>query len=418
MITSIQKSTPGVLLSSLFLCLSLNVAMAEDSPFAADALAARIKDGPVTVTLNPSGPNDTVRSLGWSMPGSRFPLEEAALDPKGRQVLTGRLEIGKLAKVEVRLTIKAPGRIEEGKEADLGSAVLEADINGDGRFDQSEATSIKPNLSRKKIWYSGQLELNLPTAEQTDASTESKTRSYPISVWYVFSPEEEESELLMRWSPRGWHQGSFTIAGKPCMMVVSEREKDGVFTKDDAWGLATGKPFQFRSRNSSFRIASHGWLGEIGYRIVSIDENASQAVIEAFDVGMTREEEDQKNDPYAPDRAYARTKRPVTFLHDFKKATAQAKAKDQLIFVDFETTWCGPCRIMDQLVYTAEPVAEKCDKLVCLKLDGDEQRDLVKRYKVEAYPTMLLVDAEGEEVGRCRGYQSVAELLKFLKKAE
>ncbi|MCL4104786.1 UNVERIFIED_CONTAM: hypothetical protein GTU68_034225 [Idotea baltica] len=73
---------------------------------------------------------------------------------------------------------------------------------------------------------------------------------------------------------------------------------------------------------------------------------------------------------------------------------------------------------MDQLVYTAEPVAEKCKQVVCVKLDGDEQRDLVKRYKVEAYPTMLLVNADGAEVARCRGYQSVAKLLEFLKTAE
>lgn len=416
--TALQLSSLGILFGALAICLSPQATIADDSPFGADLLSARIEEGRITVPLKPSGPNDLVRSLGWSMPGTRFPLEEAEADSGAQRVLTGLLEVGDLAKVRLRLTIEQPSELNEGAKADLRSAVLEADIDGNGTFEESEASTIKPRLSRQKIWYSGRLELQLPTAEQDDSSTTSKPRNYPVSVWYVFDPAEKEMEVLMRWSPRGWHQGEFSIAGQPCMMVVSERVKDGIFTKDDAWGLATGDRFQFRSRNSGFRIDSHAWLGDIGYRIVSIDQNGSKAVIEAVDVGMTREEEDKKNDPYAADRAFARTKRPVIFFHNFERATARAKAKNQLIFVDFETTWCGPCKTMDQLVYSAEPVAEKCRDFVCVKLDGDEQRDLVKQYKIEAYPTMLLVDADGEEIARCRGYQSVAELLEFLKQAK
>jgi thiol-disulfide isomerase/thioredoxin len=87
------------------------------------------------------------------------------------------------------------------------------------------------------------------------------------------------------------------------------------------------------------------------------------------------------------------------------------------VFVDFETTWCGPCKQMDQWVYTAhDVVAAATDTGVrAVKLDGDVERDLVKKYEVKGYPTLLLLDGTGAVVRRATGYQSVAAMARFLR---
>ena len=70
---------------------------------------------------------------------------------------------------------------------------------------------------------------------------------------------------------------------------------------------------------------------------------------------------------------------------------------------------------MDQLVYTAKPVVEKANEFLFVKLDGDEQRELKDKYDVKAFPTLILLDSDGEVIRKAVGYQSVQKLLEFLK---
>ncbi|MEZ5976482.1 MAG: thioredoxin family protein [Planctomycetota bacterium] len=65
---------------------------------------------------------------------------------------------------------------------------------------------------------------------------------------------------------------------------------------------------------------------------------------------------------------------------------AAAKAANKRILVDFETTWCGPCKTMNQIVYTAQPVVDAAAGVLAVKVDGDEHRELVKQHQISAYP--------------------------------
>ncbi len=69
---------------------------------------------------------------------------------------------------------------------------------------------------------------------------------------------------------------------------------------------------------------------------------------------------------------------------------------------------------MDAYVYNADVVVEKTANLVAVKVDGDERRDLVKEFKVNAYPTIILVGKDGKELRRLVGYQSVSQMVVFL----
>lgn len=61
-------------------------------------------------------------------------------------------------------------------------------------------------------------------------------------------------------------------------------------------------------------------------------------------------------------------------------------------------------------------MADAADGVVCIKLDGDKEKELVKQYKVEGYPTLIMLDADGKEVGRLVGYKGVKEMTAALKK--
>lgn len=101
---------------------------------------------------------------------------------------------------------------------------------------------------------------------------------------------------------------------------------------------------------------------------------------------------------------------------DFASALARAKKAKKLVFVDFYAVWCGPCKLMDRTVYTDSTVALETERFLSRKVDAEkgEGIELARRYAVTAYPTLLVVDAAGKEVGREVGYRPADRFRTFL----
>lgn len=89
----------------------------------------------------------------------------------------------------------------------------------------------------------------------------------------------------------------------------------------------------------------------------------------------------------------------------FEEAKAKAKAENKVLFVDFYTTWCVPCLEFTRNVLTDKEVGEAMNKsFISLKYDAEKGDGiaLAERYKVAGYPTLLVIDTDGnvlEEVG-------------------
>lgn len=97
----------------------------------------------------------------------------------------------------------------------------------------------------------------------------------------------------------------------------------------------------------------------------------------------------------------------------FEEAKAAAKAEGKLVFIDFYTTWCGPCKKMASTVFPQPKVGEMMnDKFVSIKIDAEEGEgvNLAKQYNVTAYPTFIIADTEGKEMGRVLGLRYYDDL--------
>lgn len=102
----------------------------------------------------------------------------------------------------------------------------------------------------------------------------------------------------------------------------------------------------------------------------------------------------------------------------YQEALAAAKSEGKLVFMDFYTDWCGPCKMMMKNVFPQTTVGEFMNKsFVNLKVNAEkgEGVELAKQYEVKAYPTFVVVDATGKEQGRTVG-SSTAEA--FISKLE
>ena len=93
----------------------------------------------------------------------------------------------------------------------------------------------------------------------------------------------------------------------------------------------------------------------------------------------------------------------TNFRHmTYQEALEAAKAENKLVFMDFYTSWCGPCKMMMKDVFPQKMVGDYLnERFVCIKLDAEKEgQELAKRYQVKAYPTFIGVDPDEKEVMR------------------
>jgi len=107
----------------------------------------------------------------------------------------------------------------------------------------------------------------------------------------------------------------------------------------------------------------------------------------------------------------------LAWLTDLAKAQATAKAEKKLVLIDFTgSNWCPPCKMLERDVFrTPEFAAYARKNLVLVKADFPKPNNLPKpqreandklaaRFSVEFFPTVVLLDGEGKEVGRGVSY--------------
>ena len=95
------------------------------------------------------------------------------------------------------------------------------------------------------------------------------------------------------------------------------------------------------------------------------------------------------------------------FRHiSFDEGLAAAKQEGKLVFIDFFTTWCGPCKMMSSKTFPQKEVGDFMNaKFIPMKMDAEKEGlELAKKYGVRAYPTYVVIDADGNEVAKFSGY--------------
>lgn len=97
----------------------------------------------------------------------------------------------------------------------------------------------------------------------------------------------------------------------------------------------------------------------------------------------------------------------------FDEAKTAAKAEGKLIFADFYTQWCGPCKRMASTVFPKKEIGDYLNpSFVCLKLDAEaEGAELAKTVGVNAYPTFVVFDAGGNVLGSFAGMKDGQEFI-------
>ena len=105
----------------------------------------------------------------------------------------------------------------------------------------------------------------------------------------------------------------------------------------------------------------------------------------------------------------------------WEKVVKKAEKTGKLIFVDCYTSWCGPCKQLATEIFPQKKVGDYMnEKFICVKYDMEKEEGLKfnERYpnEVKAYPTMLIISPQKEEIlHKVVGSQPADDLLAAIE---
>ncbi|MFI5119704.1 MAG: thioredoxin family protein [Thermoanaerobaculia bacterium] len=112
--------------------------------------------------------------------------------------------------------------------------------------------------------------------------------------------------------------------------------------------------------------------------------------------------------PPAPAQAGAPAGVHIPFVEGkpFAAVLKRARAEGKPVMLDVVASWCGPCKIMDRTTFSDPAVVDWAKKAVIpARVDAEkgEGRRIAARYQAFSYPTVLFIDADGDEIDRLVG---------------
>ncbi|MDX9713056.1 MAG: protein-disulfide reductase DsbD [Ignavibacteriales bacterium] len=95
---------------------------------------------------------------------------------------------------------------------------------------------------------------------------------------------------------------------------------------------------------------------------------------------------------------------------------------NERMVIDFYADWCIPCKELDAITFSDKRVIEKFDRFTVYKVDmtknNETNEQLRKKFNVIGMPTVLIIDAKGNETKRITGFVNADEFLRYVSDVE
>ncbi|MDP3667001.1 MAG: thioredoxin family protein [Sediminibacterium sp.] len=105
---------------------------------------------------------------------------------------------------------------------------------------------------------------------------------------------------------------------------------------------------------------------------------------------------------------------------DWKKALEEAKKQHKLIFLDAYASWCGPCKMLKRKTFPNQEVGDFFNQNfvnVAIDMEKGVGPSLSELFSVDAYPTLIITDADGNMLTYTKGFMEPKQLMEFGKQA-
>jgi thiol:disulfide interchange protein len=104
----------------------------------------------------------------------------------------------------------------------------------------------------------------------------------------------------------------------------------------------------------------------------------------------------------------------IPWRTDVAAAVADGAREKKPVLLYFTATWCGPCQRMKGATWSDAGVEAKLKSYVPVKVDIDHERELAQSYQIDAVPTFVVLDGEGNTVKRETSFMPADEFLAWM----
>lgn len=383
---------------------------------------------PLTYNTPDEGPQPN-----FTPSGTRVPLEEVAAGlvlPAGatHPVRRGVLQVGPTRESWIPMLLTSavtdPGV--------LNRLYLDMNRNGDFSDDGPPAPAIlrlnQETGNGRIVFEDIELLVRFPDPERTEPLV--------VQFWLMHSSANPEPDSFIRYaSDTFWRTGTVTVNGIPALVAAMDKNNDALYGPGDNWSVVEASmpeaskyvlwvPFEptkgeVHSTDRLMFIQRGPDAADLVLEFRSFATDGSSITFAVVDHPISKAEDRLADNMSASEWTRPRSPAPYPWTNDLDGAIASAKDSGKRIFLYFEAEWCGPCKLMDQWIWTdAEVVSELRAGYVGVKLNFDDEEAHVRRFNVIGLPNILIVDpASGTAIRSVNGYQSSQKLLDFLRES-
>ena len=108
----------------------------------------------------------------------------------------------------------------------------------------------------------------------------------------------------------------------------------------------------------------------------------------------------------------------VRWGSDLAAARKEAARVGRPVLLDFRASWCGPCLKMERETFSDPTIAALLGRMVCVRVDVDEQPALARTYGIQSIPRLIVLPAKGDQpLLDLQGFAAPDLLLPDLRRA-
>jgi thioredoxin 1 len=101
-------------------------------------------------------------------------------------------------------------------------------------------------------------------------------------------------------------------------------------------------------------------------------------------------------------------------ITEIKNNDFQAVEKEKIAVVDFNATWCGPCRMLAPII---EELSEEYDDVEFFACDVDDNGELAMKFGIQSIPAVGIFK-EGKLVNMAVGFRPKAAMKSLIHEAK
>lgn len=107
----------------------------------------------------------------------------------------------------------------------------------------------------------------------------------------------------------------------------------------------------------------------------------------------------------------------IEWVKNYRNGIDQARKSDKAAMLFFTADWCPPCVELKKHVFTDASVIAASKTLVNIYIDVDQQRQIMRDYRVRGIPAVFFLDPSGATIAEFSGPRSARNFVKHMQAA-